>query len=156
MGKKTTNGNGVHYSNKNLSTLKICTLCKKLIKHDEPHSTLREAQAGRPPSETDKIVGWAHENCGLRQEIQRLTEVCKQLEEHWRNTSNLAAALVEAAGGSIRVASELPDRVAADGNKINILKQGDGSWKVERPSLIISPAGAVLPPPPSTLSTRRK
>jgi len=135
------------------NNLKVCKLCTKAIGRDDVAHELRQADATKGPQATDKVIGWAHEKCGMLAEIQRLNAICQQLEASWRNALNMAASVVEAMGGSVRIPAEVPDRVAADGNQLNPVKQDDGSWKIERPSLIVNPTGAVLPPPPGAMST---
>jgi len=130
------------------NNLKVCAICKAAIPGVADALLAQEPDV---PVEQQKIVGWAHEKCSREDLIHRLIEKNLEAAQRVAVADHLVASFLEAIGGSVHITMEHKSAAAAGKNEYRATKLPDGSWLIERPTLILKPTGRILPPPPGTV-----
>jgi hypothetical protein len=95
-----------------------------------------------------ETVAWCHVMCAREHVIRQLRVDLEAASTAAHAQAHAVCCLIEAAGGSVRVSRAHKTAATAAENQFNVEKQADGSFLFSRKTLIHSPRGAVLPPPP--------
>lgn len=113
---------------------KLCTLCKTHIDPEMPHRKQKRALPGQAPDpEHDPIVGYIHEWCALRQQLDQMTVAL-------HGANSLAASILSRLGGMVRVHQSDIARAAELGNEMDVTPVEGGFFEVRlKRQIIVSP-----------------